>query len=509
MRIGKLLALIVVSLTAVLLIVVPAQAAKKDTLVAAFPTKFGSMDQYKSTQRISINIGYLMWDPLVLRDPATGQIKPHLAKSWKVIDPTTWEFNLVPGVKFHNGNPFNAESVRFTIEDRIMAPDQKSPQAGNFKWVKKIEVIDDVTFRIITEKPYPLVVERLNTLFVYDPVETKAKGDAWVAENPMGTGPYKFVKWDRGSQLVMTANPDYWIKGLPKIKNIVMKIIPETSTRVAELISGNVDVAAELEPDQWDLIAKAKGIKPLDIPILRVNFWQFDGSGKASKSPLMDKRVRQAICYAVDRKAIIKTVMKGLADPLDAPMNPLQFGYDASVKGYDYNPEKAKALLKEAGCEKGFDVDLWQYYGYQNYPNQAAMGYLSQVGINVNLKDYRGNVAQLIKVRNAGKMTGIGNMTWGSYNIFDADAILPAWFLTKESKCYNPDPELDAWLTEARYSVDPDKRKELYSKAQKKIVEEAYWMPFFVVHTIYGINKKLDLVVGRDEVPRFTTATWK
>ena len=153
------------------------------------------------------------------------------------------------GVKFHNGNPLNAECVRFTIEDRILAEDQKSPQLGNFKWIQKVEVIDDLTFRIISQKPYPLVLERLNVLFVYDPIETREKGDVWVAEHPMGTGPYKFVQWDRGSQLVLTANPDYWMKGVPKIENIVVSILPEMSTRVAELISGGIDIASDFGPD--------------------------------------------------------------------------------------------------------------------------------------------------------------------------------------------------------------------------------------------------------------------
>jgi len=203
--------------------------------------------------------------------------------------------------------------------------------------------------------------------------------------------------------------------------------------------------------------------------------------------------------------------MGGHGGELDGPCNPLHWGYDPAVKqySYPYNPEKAKALLKEAGYEKGFTVDLWEYEGFQKQPNQAAMGYLEQVGIKVNLKDYAGNTGQLIKLRNARKVTGIGNFNWGSYNIFDADAILPAWFMIKEGMCYNHDQELNDWLQEARDSVDPQKRKALYSKAQKKIMEEAYWMPFFIVHQIYGRNKNLHIVVGKDEVPRYNEAYWK
>ncbi len=115
----------------------------------------------------------------------------------------------------------------------------------------------------------------------------------------------------------------------------------------------------------------------------------------------------------------------------------------------------------------------------------------------------------MIKMRNAGKVTGIGNFTWGSYNIFDADAILPAFFSLSDMKCYNKDQELNDWLQAARDSVDPKERQELYSKAQKHIVQEAYWMPFFAVHSIMGKHKDLNIIVGRDEVPRFNGASWK
>jgi len=498
-------------LLALLLTVSPAAAAEKDTLKVGFASKFSTLDHYQSTLRVTIQFGYMVWDSLVTRNPDTGAINPGLARSWKIIDPTTWEFKLEPGVKFHNGNPCDAEAVRYTIEDRVLDEEQKSPQLGNFKWIKKVEVIDDVTFRIITYQPYPIVLERLNTLFVYDPAYCKEVGDDKVAEAPMGSGPYQFVKWDRGSQIVLKKNPNYWQKGIPKIDNIICRIIPENSTRMAEMVSGGIDFGLNFLPDSWDVMERSKSVDPMDVPILRVNFWQFDGSGLASKGPWTDKRVRQAIIHAIDRKAIIENVMGGHGSMLHGPLNPLHWGYDPIVKelDYEYNPEKAKALLKEAGYEDGFTLPVWEYYGYQDQPNQATMGYLEEVGIKVDIRDYRGNVGQLIKFRNSGKVEGAGNFTWGSYNIFDADAILPSWFMLKESKCYNKDQELNDWLQEARDIVDSKRRKELYRKAQIKIVKEAYWMPFFVVHQIFGKHKDLNLIVGTDEVPRFNEASWK
>lgn len=491
-----------------LLVAVSTALAGNDSITVAFNTKFPTLDSYQSSQRENIILGYLVFDPLVERNPVDGSLHPHLATSWKIINPNTWEFKLRPGVKFHNGNPLNAECVRFTIEDRILDPAQKSRQRGNFKWIKEVEVVDNLTFRVITKKPYPLVVERFNTLFVYDPIWTKAKGDRYVSEHMMGTGPYKFVSWKKGIKLVLIANENYWKNGVPKIKNLITRPIPEMSTRMAELISGGVDVALNIDPDQVDIIERNPKTRIVETPILRINFWQFDGSARASKTPLTDVRVRRAIWHAIDREAIIKNVLKGHADILNTPVSPMQFGFDPSIKGYEYNPGKAKSLLKEAGYDKGFNVDIWQFWVTQNESNQAAMGYLAKLGITLNIKDYRGNVGQMITLRNAGKMTGVGNFSWGSFNIFDADAILPAWFLSDSTKCYNPDPKVEKWLIEARRTLDQEKRKELYSKAQRHIVEQAYVMPFYSMHYITGANKKLKYKIGPDEVPRFQYAEW-
>ena len=504
----KRLSILVILAAAVLLVAFPSLAAKKNTLTVGFYTKFGTLDYYKTSTRVSIQFGYMVWDSLVVRDAETGKIYPGLARSWKIINPTTWEFKLQPGVKFHNGNPCTSEAVRYTIEERALEP--KATRLGNFKWIKKVEVIDDLTFRIITHKPFPVVLERLNTLFIYDPIYCKEVGDRKVAEAPMGTGPYRFVKWDRGSQLVFKRNPNYWQKGIPKIETVICRPIPEMSTRVSELISGGIDYALNLTPDMWPVLEKSKNVVPMNVPILRINFYQFDGDGGASKTPLTDKRVRQAVIHAIDRKAIIKNVMRGFGGELHSPMHPLQFGYDPSVKeSYEYNPEKAKALLKEAGYEKGFTIDLWQYNGFQRQPNQAVMGYLAKMGIKVNLKDYIGNTGPMIRLRNSGKITGIGNFAWGSSNIFDCEGILPLWFTLAEGKNYNRDKELDGWLLAARGSVDPEERKKLYSKAVRRITEEAYWMPFFIVHQIYGRNKDLHCPAGIDECPRFAQAYWK
>ncbi len=483
--------------------------AAKDSMNVAVYTKFETMEPFQTSARQMIQVGYLMYDPLVLREPDTGKIIPHVATSWKQVDDLTWEFEIRDDVKFHNGNPLTAEAVRFTIEDRILNIKPKSPRISNFKWAKNVEVVDDSTFRIHSHAPYPLVLEQLNTLFIMDPKWASERTFEQVQGVAMGSGPYKFVSWDKGSKLTLVRNDDYWMKGVPAIENVVIKIVPESSTRLAELFSGGVDVSLNLLNDQVPSFADHPDYEVLNFSILRIDFWQFDAMGRASASPLKDVRVRRAIAHAIDREKIVSKLIQQEAYPVNAPTSPYHFGHDSSIQGYAYDPAKAKALLAEAGFGDGFEMDLWQYATHQKLFNQAAMQMLSKVGVKVKLHDYIGNSGQMTQLRRAGKLTGIANLNWGSYNVFDADMILHPFFDIEASNNYAGDEELSTWVNEARTSMDSARRAELYQKAQRRIHEQVYWMPTFGVRRFYGKHKDLELVAGVDEVPRLQFARWK
>jgi peptide/nickel transport system substrate-binding protein len=483
--------------------------AAKDSLVVADDAPVSNLDWYQNPTRPMANLAYQIWDPLIARDPDDGSLHPNLAISWKLINDTTWEFKLRPGVKFHNGNPLTAESIRYTMENRVLDPQQKAMARGDFSWVKKIEVIDTLTFRVIAEKPYPLVLERFNSFFPYDPAWSKEKGDVYLKTHPMGTGPYKVVSFEDGIKVVLAANENYWQKGIPKIKNLTVRYIPEVSTRLAELISGGVDMALRIPPDQVEIIQQRKHLKVVSKPILRICYWQFDAEGRASSSPLTDVRVRRAIWHAIDRAAILKNVLANYADLLNIPVNPRAFGADPSIKAWAYDPGQAKALLKEAGFEKGFTLDCWIPNDLMYQVSQAAGGYLERCNIKLNFKDYRTNLGQMMQILNSGKLTGIYAMGFGSYGIFDADAVLPWHFVPSASQgVYTDDPRLAQWLLDARSSMDPVKRKELYARAQQRIIDQAYWMPWFVMHEVQGMHQDLEYTIGVDERSRFQSARW-
>jgi peptide/nickel transport system substrate-binding protein len=483
--------------------------AARDTMNVAAYTKFHTMEPYQTSARQMIQMGYLMWDPLVLREPSTGKVIPHVATSWKQVSDLVWEFKIRDDVTFHNGNKLTAESVRYTIEDRVLHAEPKSPRISNFKWAKMVEVVDDTTFRIHSHKPYPLVLEQLNTLFIMDPEWTKSNTFEYVQGNAMGSGPYKFVSWAKGSKVTMVKNENYWMKGVPAIDNVVVKIVPEASTRLAELFSGGVDVSLNLLNDQVPSFKDHTDYEVLNFSILRLDFWMFDAMGRASDSPLKDVRVRRAVAHAVDRKKILSKLVQAEGYEVNGSTSPYHFGHDSSITGYEYNPKKAKALLAEAGYKDGFEMDLWQYASHQKLFNQAAMQMLSKVGIKVNLKDYIGNTQQMGKLRRSGKITGVGNFNWGSYNVFDADMILHPFFDLEASNNYAGDKELSEWVNTARTSMDQGMRADLYKKAQQRIHEQVYWMPTFGVRRFYGKHKDLNLEAGVDEVPRLQFASWK
>ncbi len=489
----------------------PVSAAPKGRVVVALGTDTSTMDPHMHTERVGIIIHQHIFDTLIARDTKTWQPIPHLAEAIKSVNPTTWEVKLRKGVKFHNGEPFTAESVKFSF-DRVLNPEQKSPIRGNFTWVKSVDIVDDYTVRIVTQKPYPLIQEILTfgNFGMVPPKYVKEKGDAHFARNPVGTGPYKFVEWRKGEQSVLEANEQYW-KGAPAIKTIVFRVIPETATQIAELLSGGVDIIRAVPPDQISAIGRSGVARVSATQILRVVFLQMDGDGRAGKTPLTDVRVRRAINHAVNTDEIIQKVLGGLAVRTPAGTNPMAFGFDPAIKPYAFDPDRAKKLLAEAGFPSGFEIALNTYAGSivnVDQVAQAVMGYLANVGVKAKLRFFA-DIGQFLANFRASKLDGITMFSWGYNSVFDSDAIYYIHFHTGEPYAYNAAKEMDQWLEEARSVVDPKKRQELYSRFQRFIVDQAYWAPMYAQFTIEAVSNKLIYEASSDEIMRVYAATWK
>jgi peptide/nickel transport system substrate-binding protein len=490
----------------------PAQAAK-DKVVVAFGSNIPTLDPHMHASRLAHIADWHLYDTLMDRDPKTYKPIPGLASSLRSINPLTWELKLRHGVTFHNGEPFNAEAVKFTL-DRILNPATKSVTRGNFTWIKEVKVIDDYTVHLITAKPFPAAAEFLTLAYIVPPKYLKAVGDEEFSRKPVGTGPYKFVEWKKAEYLTVEANEHYWKdspKGMPKIKIIVFRTIPETTTQIAELLSGGVDIIRNVPPDQIPVIQSSPNARISATKILRVNFLMLDSSGRASQTPLMNQKVRQAIAYAINVDEMLKEILGGYAERTATGVNPLHFGFDPSIKPYPYDPERAKKLLTEAGYPNGFEITLNTYSGSITSVDQMAdaiTGYLAKVGIKVKRRHIQ-DVGLWTSSNKEGKLEGMLYYSWGSNSIFDADALLYALAYSKEPLSYVRDKELDTLLDEARSQIDPQKRLDLYAKIQQRMHEQVYWVPINVQYTIEGVNKKLNYEASSDEMMRVYSASWK
>lgn len=463
-------------------------------------------DNYYGATRSGIWFTKMVWDTLIERDPATGEYKPNLATAWKWTDDQTLEVTLRQGVKFHNGEPFDADDVVYTYN--TVAHDDGVKFKRIVSWVDNVEKVDPFTIRIHTKGPFPQAIEFLaGPMPVYPNEYYKQVGSQGMSNKPVGTGPYKVVEMKPGEMYTLVRNDDYnWgsPKGTAKIGHVIVREIPDVQTQVAELISGGVDVTADLTPD---LVAKLKdqpGITAAMAETLRLFYIGFDAMGRSKTAPIENVKVRQAINHAVDRKAIVDNLMGGAARVIDTPCHPLQFGCDASAAvDYGYDPAKAKALLAEAGYASGFDVDL--YAEAPAYEAEAIMGYLAAVGIHTKLNRLPWEAYRDAQLANK---TPIFLTNWGSYSLADAAASIGVFFNGGEDD-FADDPQVIEALKVADTSVDPAKRKEYYAKAIKRITEQAYWLPMFSGIRSYAWDSDLDFAPYADEIPRFYLYGWK
>ncbi|HEV8308631.1 MAG TPA: ABC transporter substrate-binding protein [Methylomirabilota bacterium] len=485
----------------------PAQT-KDDTLVYALVSDVGNWDPPNSVLRESIILGYHVFDHLAARDLKTGKVGPSLAVSWKALDDATWEVKLRPGVRFHDGNPFTARDVKATFE-RVQDPERKMPLRGNHLKIKRVEVVDDHTVKFHTDGPYPLFVERLTSLTMQSEKVIREKGHDWMQENPVGTGPYKLVRWDRKREHLLVRNDDYW-GPKPYFKYVRVRIIPEQATQIAELISGGVDIIKSVPPDQMDTINKSGSARVSTSPILRTAFLQFDQAARGGPNPFTDRRVRQAANLAADMDAIIKHVLNGLGDRVATVVNPMAFGFDSGLKPYRPDHERAKKLLAEAGHPNGFDVRFQT--GLEGtepgalQTNEAIVADLAKVGIRAQQQYIGDTVVYSTRVRE-GKAGPMLNLNWGYYSVFDADAILYDIFKCGEPFSYYCNKELDDLIIAGRSTLDPKRRTEVYQKAQRLVFDDAAALFKWSLRGVWGVGNRVEYEAPRDEIDRMFIVT--
>ena len=477
----------------------PVIAGAADTLVIAFPTDFVDLDPHSHHVRENMIRDINQFDSLLAKDAETAQPIPSLAESWEVIDDLTWEFYLRQDVTFHNGDPFTAKDVKFSIE-RILDPDFGSPQYGRLSPIKEVVVIDDYTVQIITEEPWPLLLENM-TYSCIIPMDyyMEVGPEVFSNEAPIGTGPYMHVEWRRDQYLLQERYEDHW-RGPAPFKFVRYRIIPERATRLAELMTGGVHVIRDVPPDLIEDLEKNPDTYISAAPILRTHRYFFD----TRTWPMSNRDFRQACNYAIDWELIIEELLYGWAGRLATNIAPMAFGFHPDLEPYPYDPDKARELLEKSG----YYDDPQEIPFHVAVPDpfrdiaEVAIANLEEVGININPIFWEYGPSWL-SLRNSGQLEpGIWTGAWGYYSLFDSIGIMEPDFDSEVGlfgRFYWNDPEVDELLDLTRRTVDHEKRKEAFFRIQEIVHEEAPLIFQFHQYEILGLHKDVEAVARPDE----------
>jgi peptide/nickel transport system substrate-binding protein len=422
-----------------------------------------------------------VFDPLI---DVTNDSKfvPALAESWEAVNNTTWRFTLRKGVTFHDGSPFNADSVVYTL--KRVRDNTKLIKSFVYQDLDAVEKDGDFAVKVTTKVPFGPLPSHLTMLGMLPP-GAAGKEDSFF-QKPVGTGPFKFVEWTRGEKAEFSANADYWKTGIPKVERLTFRFVPELSTRAAGLRSGEFHVIDRVPPDMVQTLRGSSGVRVMSVLGVEVQQWLF----QLAKDPDKNAALRKAISLGVDRGVIIKDLLLGFARPAVCPIPPGLVGHaDLGAKPHD--PDKAKAALKQAGY-RGEPLDfvlMKDLYPKQLEIAQAIQSMLAEIGVKINIKN--------MEIATAREMRSAGN-----YDMFysgwahlphDPDWYFGQWFTkagaAKLSRYDNP--RVEKLILEARVP-DPKVRQQRYEDLQRILwnTEEPTIWPYYTT-AIYGARSNV------------------
>lgn len=479
-----------------------------NTLTIALGTDMVSFDVHNHLNTSTEALHDNMFNYLFKRDNDTGEINPELVDTYDVIDDITWEFTLKDGVQFHNGDPLTSEDVKFSLER--VATDDSLLDHANYRQIKEVEVIDELSFRIITHNPQPALLNRISRIgsAILPVGYIEEHGFDHFLANPVGTGPYKFVEWVRDDRIVFEPFEDYYEGKVDTWEKVVFRVIPENSTRVNELLTGGVDIAVNIPPSEWERVNANEGTA-MQSETSNRTLMLFLRSTEGY--PTSDVRVRQAIDLAIDNAAITENVLMGAGTTTLTRVAPGNFGFHEELYGkYNYDLDQAKALLEEAGYPDGFEMTLHSPRGRYLQDAQVAEmvgGMLAPIGIKVNI-DFM-EWSNFVEMRNAktnkdAYLLGLGN------SMFDADNALD-WYRSERfvGETDYKNEEVDRLLAEASQNMDIDEREAQYKRIQEILAEE---VPHIILHQEsinIGVSDRVNFIPTMDEMIYVPTVTKK
>ena len=442
-----------------------------------------SPDPHQQNDTASKRAISMLYDTLIVLGKDGQTFEPGLAESWEAVSDTEYVFHLRQGVKFHNGEEMKASDVKFSLERCAESPKSKVPMDS----VASVEVVDDYTVKITTDGPFaPFLfnMANLNCSILNEKYTTEMGDDYQTA--PMGTGPMKFVSWKPNDSFVVERFDDYW-GGAPKASKITIRIIPEPTSLTIALENGEIDFVDSVTAVDAERVKTNPDLKTVEqvqgsVTYIGMNYLQ---------APLDNDKVRKALAYAVDREAIIEAVLEGYGEILNTVFPPMMPGYNDEIEGYEYNPEKAKELIVEAGYPDGFSIEMATSGDERNRIAQLVQANYAAIGVtlDINLLEWGayleyvgGNDHKMFILGWSNPYNPDGNM----FDTFHKDR--PA----TTNRCHFENDEVSALIEQARTELDWTKREEMYKQLQQMIMDEPVWIPLFAKTVVIAMNKNLE-----------------
>ncbi|MGP1395013.1 MAG: ABC transporter substrate-binding protein [Inquilinaceae bacterium] len=480
-----------------------------------------TFDPYAHTESFTSSVLHHVYEPLVRR-ARTLEIEPALATSWEIVDPTRWRFTLREGVTFHNGNPFTADDVVASVE-RLLHPDARA--RGNLSTVTGVEKVDDMTVDFLLDGPYPLLINDLSGVFIMDK-EWMEENDALLPGNistgvtshasthANGTGPFTLESYSPDVGTIMAVNEEWWDEPEHNLSGIEFRPITSDATRVSALMSGELDMIAPVPLQDIQRIEAADGFEVIQEPALRLIFLGFNYTDElhampGEENPLKDVRVRRALWHAVDLDGIRDRIMRGNSRTVGILVAPPVPGYSAEIDTrLPYDPDRAKALLAEAGYADGFATNL-------DCPNDR---YINDEEVCVAIKAMWERIGLTVSLNTESRSTyfpkvdrgetDIYMLGWATLPAMDGFSVVRAILATRDGTNggNNPnglsDPRLDDLNRASAVELDEDARRAMLTEAFQIAHDEAYFLPIHQQPVAWAVRDGVNVPQFADEYVR-------
>jgi peptide/nickel transport system substrate-binding protein len=442
-----------------------------------------TLDPHMQANHDSFAVYRNLYDNLIARDD-NGAIVPQIATAWRYLSDTEIEFDIRTGVRFHDGTPLTAEDVVYSVR-RIINPELRSPQLPNFNKITAAELAGPNKVRLRTQSAYPVLLAQLVNLSIVPGAYVERVGREAFNLNPIGSGPYRFVSWQRGARVTLAANAEYW-GDKPTFSRVEFNAVPDAATRIANLRAGRSDLAVTLNPDHVAELRSDRRAQPLSalserIAVLRLN---------TLVGPLSDVRLRRAIWHAIDRDLIVGTLLGGLDRVVPILGSPASFGWVADIEGPRYDPALARRLVQEAGAPANQELVFNTAPVFDQRIVQAIQQMLGEVGLRVRISMFD-TAAYMRRATGNPEEAGDLAMERWTCTCADVEGILEPVLRSSSIWSRYRNPEMDRLLDMGRSTLNQEARLAAYRQVYALSARDAVMVPLYQQAVLYGAARQL------------------